>query len=270
MELRNLMVHVDQGARTATRLALAIKLARAHDARLVGVFGQRSRSQPVGAFAHWPTPEYTAAAQAVKAQFIEATQGLPKVEWHDIDHGADVDLLREIPRFARYFDLAVIGQHDDRYAALVPPELPEQIVQNTGRPTLVVPYAGEIVTLGERPLIAWNDSREAAHALNDALPLIEDCEEATVVSLNADYTLAKSSCGHVARHLEAHGIKTKADVLVVEDIGVMDMLLNRASDLSADLIVMGGHAPSALPFVSRGAGTQHILRHMTVPVLISG
>jgi nucleotide-binding universal stress UspA family protein len=270
MELRNLMVHMDQSPRAAVRLALAVKLARAHNARLVGAFGQRARSQPVGAFSHWPTPEYVAAVKAVRAQFEQATQGLPQVEWHDIDHGADVDLLREIPRFARYFDLAIIGQHDERELALVPPELAEHIVQSTGRPTLVVPYAGDIVTLGERPLIAWNDSREAAHALNDALPFIEGCEEATVVSLNADYGLAKSSCAHVGRHLEMHGIKARADVLVVEDIGVMDMLLNRASDLSADLIVMGGHAPSSLPFVSRGAGTQHILRHMTVPVLISG
>ena len=215
-------------------------------------------------------PVYPEAAKAARAQFDLATQGLSKVEWHDIDHGSDVDLLREIPRFARYFDLVIIGQHDERQPVLVPPDLPEHIVQSTGRPTLVVPYAGDIVTLGERPLIAWNDSREAAHALNDALPLIEGCEEATVVSLNADYGLAKSSCAHVARHLEMHGIKARADVLVVEDIGVMDMLLNRVSDLSADLLIMGGHAPSSLPFVSRGAGTQHILRHMTVPVLISG
>ena len=49
----------------------------------------------------------------------------------------------------------------------------------------------------------------------------------------------------------------------------MDMLLNRASDRSADLLVMGAHGSIGFPFESRGAGTRYILRHMTVPVLMS-
>lgn len=269
MALKNLMVHLDQGARTAARLELAVKLARGHQARLVGVFAQRAHSQPVGAFTNWPTPEYTMAAHSAKAAFERATAGLPQAAWHDVDRGADVDILREVIQHARYFDLVILGQHDERHPELAPDELPEQVVTHSGRPTLVLPYAGDFTVVGARPLIAWNNSREAARALNDALPLIAGCEEATVVSLNEEYDTARAACALVANQLAAHGVKASANVLVVEEIGVMDMLLNRVSDLSADLLVMGAHAPSALPFVSRGAGTQHILRHMTVPVLMS-
>ena len=46
MALKNLMVHLDQGGRTAARLELAVSLARQHQARLVGVFGQRGLPDP--------------------------------------------------------------------------------------------------------------------------------------------------------------------------------------------------------------------------------
>jgi nucleotide-binding universal stress UspA family protein len=69
--------------------------------------------------------------------------------------------------------------------------------------------------------------------------------------------------------LAIHGIAVATEVVLVEDFGVMDMLLNRASDRSADLLVMGAHGSIGFPFESRGAGTRYILRHMTVPVLMS-
>jgi hypothetical protein len=56
--------------------------------------------------------------------------------------------------------------------------LAEELVIHSGRPVLVVPYAGEYTHAGRRPLIAWDHSRESAHALNAALPLIEGCAEA--------------------------------------------------------------------------------------------
>jgi nucleotide-binding universal stress UspA family protein len=49
----------------------------------------------------------------------------------------------------------------------------------------------------------------------------------------------------------------------------MDMLLNRVTDRGADLLVMGAHGHIGFPFVSRGAGTRYILRHMTVPVVLA-
>ena len=54
-----------------------------------------------------------------------------------------------------------------------------------------------------------------------------------------------------------------------EQLGVMDALLNNISDSSIDLLVMGAHTPTRRPFMSQGTGTRFILRHMTVPVLMS-
>lgn len=51
--------------------------------------------------------------------------------------------------------------------------------------------------------------------------------------------------------------------------GFLDMLLNRVTDRGADLLVMGAHGQIGPPFISRGTGTRYILKHMTVPALMS-
>jgi len=269
MTLKNLMVHLDQSERTAARLELAVSLARKHQARLMGVFGQRAHPQQVGVVASWPSQAYIDARDASKAAFEKATAGLSGTEWRDINRGSDVEVLRHIINLARHADLVVLGQPDDRVKAHVPDELAMDVILDCGRPVLVMPYVGTFAEVGRHPLIAWNDAREAARALNDALPLIEGCDEATVLSFAARREDADSCCAEVVRHLAAHGIKAKTEVLVVEDFGIMDMLLNRVTDRGADLLVMGAHGHIGFPFVSRGAGTRYILGHMTVPVLMS-
>ena len=57
--------------------------------------------------------------------------------------------------------------------------------------------------------------------------------------------------------------------MVIEDVGIMDMLLNNACDQGSDLLVMGANSHMGFPFLSRGAGTRHILRTMVLPVLMS-
>lgn len=269
MPLKDLMVHLDRSERAKTRLDMAVAIARAHQARLVGVFGQRAQAYQVGIVAHWPSDEYVQAAATSKAEFQQACAGLAQAEWRDINRGSDPALLSHIAAAARYTDLMILGQHDGSSDSHVPSELPEEVLANAGRPILVVPYAGSFAPVFKRPLIAWNDSREAAHALNDALPLIEGCDEAVVLSLDTRHEEAKANCAAVVDHLTCHGIAATSEALVVQDIGIMDMLLSRLADHGADLLVMGGHSQIGFPFLSRGAGTRHILSSMTVPVLLA-
>jgi nucleotide-binding universal stress UspA family protein len=194
---------------------------------------------------------------------------LPNAEWRDINRGNDAELLRLITDLARHTDLLVLGQHDERGNGLVPPELVGDVILNAGRPVLVVPYVGNFTEVGKHPLIAWSNAREAAHALNDALPLFQHCDLAHVLSIDARLEDGESSCAEVERHLSRHGIKTKTEVILAQDVGIMDLLLNRINDRGADLLVMGAHGHMGFPFEIRGAGTRHILRHMTVPVLMS-
>ena len=269
MALKDLMVHLDQGERTAARLALAVSLARQHQARLLGVFAQRGEALRVGVVARWPDEQYAAAAEASKRMFAQATEGLAQAEWRDVNRGSDAEIRRHLTALAHHVDLLLLGQHDEDAKAYNSAELAEDLVESAGRPVLILPYAGNFPALGKRPLIAWSEAREAARALNDALPLIEACDEAFVLSFATQREEAEASCADVARHLASHGIKAKTEVLPTEGLGIMDMLLNRVADREADMLIMGGHGHPSLAHLGRGAGTRHIYRHMTVPVLMS-
>lgn len=267
--LKNLMVHLDQGERTSARLALAVSLARQHQARLLGVFGQRAPAAPVGRVSHWPSSEYAQARDASREMFAKATVGLPQADWHDINRGTDAEVLHQITELARHADLVILGQHDERFPDYPSKDLVREVILECGRPVLVIPYAGDFTEVGKHPLIAWNNDREAARTLGDCLPLIAGCDEAMVISFTTHIEESSTCCSEVARHLETHGIKARTEMMLVQDFRIMDTLLNRACDWSADLVVMGAHGQIGFPFVSRGAGTRYILQHMTVPLLMS-
>jgi nucleotide-binding universal stress UspA family protein len=186
-----------------------------------------------------------------------------------VNRGGDAELCRQISSYARYGDLMVLGQREEGAANLVPMELPEEVMTHSGRPILVMPYAGDFPTVGRRPIIAWSGSRRSARALADALPLIRGCESATLVSMDSDHNDAEAACQEVSTYLATHGIAVRTELLASDDIGIMDLLLNTVTDHGADLLVMGGRQQATLPFGSKGAGTRHILQQMTVPVLMS-
>ena len=269
MPLKNLLVHLDGGARSAVRLAVAADLARQHGARLTGLFARCAGPQTVGIVAHWPSPAYAAAAGESRAAFAAAADGLPGAEWRDANRGSAQEVTQALIEAAHHVDLVVMGQDAGDGDGAAPAGLAEQVLLHAGRPGLVLPYAGTVASVGRRPLIAWNHSRESARALNDALPLIAGCARATILSVTPHPDAERAAARDCRRHLEAHGIAADVDVLVAEGVGVMDMILNRAADMDADLLVMGAHGHIGFPFLHRGGGSRHILAHMTLPVLMS-
>jgi nucleotide-binding universal stress UspA family protein len=141
-----------------------------------------------------------------------------------------------------------------------------------GRPVLIVPYVGTFKTLGQRVLVAWNASREATRAVNDALPLLERASSVRVLSVNPRRGIA----GHgpiagadMSLHLARHGVRVEAAAVNTDDVRVDDMLLSQAADAGADLIVMGAYGHSRLGEYVLGGATRHLLRQITVPVFMS-
>ncbi len=271
--MRNLLVHLDSSATTRGRLALAAKVARRHDARLVGLFAQSGKAHRVGLVASWPSEEYLAAARESEAMFAEICAGLKAFEWVDLHRGGESEILEQIVDFARHFDMIVCGQPQPDHPP-APADLIERIVVDAGRPVLAVPYAGEFAEIGHRPLFAWSDSREAARALADAIGLVAPGADAFVVSVEkpGDDTRRaynRKSLDLAVAHLAAHDIAARADQSIVSDIGLMDALLNEAVDHSADLLVIGAFGGQGYPRFSRGSGSRFMLKHMTLPVLFS-
>jgi len=173
---------------------------------------------------------------------------------------------------ARRFDMTIVGQLDPRLPPLGTRKfVPEALFLESGRPVLVVPCAGDIRSIGTRVLVAWDGSREAARAVNDAMPFLEQATTVVVVTFEhaatGDETIADPSC--LVSHLAEHGVRARGHLRPLEHRTVADVLLACAADEECDLLVMGGYGHSRLYEIITGGTTRRILRTMNVPVLMS-
>jgi nucleotide-binding universal stress UspA family protein len=74
----------------------------------------------------------------------------------------------------------------------------------------------------------------------------------------------------IAEHLSRYQLDVSAARTVVSDgLSPADALLDYASDIGADLLVVGGYGHSRTREMIMGGVTRDLLRHMTVPLLMS-
>jgi hypothetical protein len=141
-----------------------------------------------------------------------------------------------VVRLGRCSDLVVVGQTDVGAPIQgVAFDFPQQVLLHAGPPVLVVPYAGTFGSLGERVLVGWKDTREAARALRDALPLLRDARHVSLVEVGPvpGDARGKDSLEAASAWLDSHSIPVAAH-REIELAGVGDQLLSRAADLDAD------------------------------------
>ncbi|RBP16043.1 hypothetical protein DFR50_1064 [Roseiarcus fermentans] len=268
MSLGNILVHVDSKPRTAVRLALALTIAQRTGARLTGLFAEKAEAQFVGSVPSWPSPHYAAALEEARSAFEVATPTLgDRAAFLDVNRGSDHEIGRRFVEIARTFDLVVLGQTHD--AEPVPARLPEQAIYESGRPVLVVPFVGNYPDVGQRPLFAWRTSRGAARAAFDVLPLIGKDADALVVEVARKSDQRDEFADLLVANLAARGVRARYQHFVVDEVAVMDTLLSAVSDHAADILAIGAFDHGTQSLLGHGAGTRHILAHMTAPVLFS-
>lgn len=277
MALRDILVHMDSSPAAPSRLDYAISLAQKHDAHLAALY--------VVAIA--PIHQYTEAdlgpelieahdrfmresAGAAKAVFdARVQQAGIAAEWRQAE-GAVPEM---VTLHARYADLVVLGQRmRDRLDAGAAPELPDHVVLDVGRPAVVVPHARLPETAGERVLLAWNASRAAARAANDALPILEAANEVRIMVINPEQGVK----GHgelpgadIATHLARHGVSGEVVQVSVDRNVVGDELIRQIAAFNADFMVMGSYGSFRLRELVFGGITRRILETMTVPIFLS-
>jgi nucleotide-binding universal stress UspA family protein len=207
-------------------------------------------------------------AVAREFEAIARRAGLSGYEWRALEDTS----IAGAAMHARYADLAIIGQTDSNDAASVAANgLPELLALASGRPVLVIPYIGARDPIGQRVLVGWNASREAARAVTDALPILREAKQVTVVAVNAADSRRHGEIpgADIGLFLARHGVKATVASSERVEFGAGEWLLSRAADLQADLIVAGAYGQSRLREMVLGGVTQTLLANMTVPVLFS-
>jgi len=276
MPFRDILVHLDDSHSSAGRLDAAVTLAQAHGAHLTGLYvlpvidsALYGAAYAGPAVADIDLEAVERRAQEHEAEFRAATDQVGvRAEWRCVSGDAAHQLILH----GRCHDLSVLGQTDPQEPYSLSAGAGSQVILGVGRPVLVIPYIGAAPTLGERILLAWNGSREAARAFNDALPLLTAAAKVSIVIIDPAAGADAENNGAAAAmrlHLARHGIAATPVELPAGDIDVGDELLSRAADEGADLIVMGAYGHSRLREIVLGGTTRHLLHCMTVPVLMS-
>jgi nucleotide-binding universal stress UspA family protein len=283
--LRDLVVLLDGSARDEVKLAVAVGLAQRHRAHLTGLCPLELLLPPDMSFALggypdlWAVPEFAnkvegearTRAAVIEAKFRELL-GRESVtgDWQ-FETGP---LIAAVTRRAHAADMIVAGQADPDHP------LPGQartlvvdLLMTSGRPLLIVPYAGQFASIGANTLVGWTPTRESTRAAHDVLPLLVAPAKMTVLTVETSRPPSDVKvlpAADIAEHLARHGFEvTAARTVVADGLSPADALLDYASDISADLLVVGGYGHSRTRELVMGGVTRDLLRHMTLPVLMS-
>ncbi|MET3373527.1 nucleotide-binding universal stress UspA family protein [Variovorax boronicumulans] len=269
---KSILLHLDNSARTAERIKMARELAETFAAEVTG--------QPcaLSALMRYPfTIEAAAEVVAVMQEvdktardrmyqvFMTHRAGSPRLHWTE----REPDGPWAFSKRALYADLLILGQRDkdDPMDGELPGDFLPSVLVQSGRPALVVPYAGPIGPIGRNVLVAWKETRESARAVTAALPWLCQATSVHAVAYGED---AQSSLQRLQDYLRMQGVQNvKLHPGGVDDNDVGNKLLSFAADLGSDLLVMGCYGHSRSREWVMGGATLSILQGMTLPVLMS-
>jgi nucleotide-binding universal stress UspA family protein len=273
MAIKDLLVHLDETPASATRLQATLTLATSCGAQVTALYLIAEPFLPGMGGRHLPAEllrEHLAHGEA------EAEAVLASARADAERHGTTLAVIRAsgpldrlpqlLARHARCSDLTIVGQADLAAHGVDDTALIEAAFMDSGRPALVVPRQGPAVLPPRRAIVAWDGSREAARAANDAIPLLQLAEFVLVVDARdaGDHPGAE-----LVAHLVRHEVKAELRQVAGSGSGIAEILLAQAHADAADLLVMGGYGHSRLREMMLGGTTRSILEHMSLPVLFS-
>lgn len=280
MSYKVILVLADQAGNAHQRIALAAALAEQFNAHLIGAAAAAALPivYPGGwavdgpAYSAWLSAQSGTVEQQAKDSlraFAEsaAVQNIRSFETVQMDD----DPAQGLSVRAHYADLVVIEQTDPAQPKLATPsDLPEYVIMSSGRPVLLVPFAGSFASCGKRPLIAWDGGMSATRAVTAAMPLLVRADNVDVAVFSGDPGdfVGDNPGDDIALYLSRHDVKTN---VIRSENAIEDgrALLDLARDHGNDLIVMGGYGHSRLRELVMGGVTRTVLRLMTLPVLMA-
>lgn len=279
-DIRSIVVHVDETAFCPARLRLAGRLADRFGATLTAVCAAPSAivgpPAPGESSAGWAAlvdARTRDAQRRAHENFAAFHRDHPQAAWQAFGAeavraaGGTAAILGHLARGA---DLAVVGQSGrGEERSDTPGTLPQDLVTIAGRPVLVVPHILAFPDSGRRIVVAWNDSREAARAVADALPFLRGADRVCVMAVGGAGMLGVSALDMPLGYLGRHGITADGEILQSSPGGEAGVLLEHAALIDADMLVMGGYGHGRLRELLLGGMTREMLTRLPLPVLMS-
>jgi nucleotide-binding universal stress UspA family protein len=177
-----------------------------------------------------------------------------------VETGSQTELVAQ---FGRLADLIIVARPE---RVSPPPRTIEAALRETGRPVLMLP-PGPFDSIGDRIVIGWNGSKEAAQAVAAARPVLRDAGAVTILTTKKRQK-RRPSGDDLLSYLSCHGIFATIRIMDTRSRSVPEALIADARELDADLLVMGGYSRHRLREVIMGGVTRHLLAESDIPVMM--
>jgi nucleotide-binding universal stress UspA family protein len=279
MPYKTILVHLNNDERVARLIGAAMQLALPAEAHLTGLFvvpaaPAKSPLLPMisGGAIQSALDAYRKAGADIRKAFETATAGQPLVADWRLYEAKRPGYIEAVLSQARTADLVVTAQKESDWDYADMFDIPDWLAMDSGRPVLVVPKVGDITPIGERVLVAWNNSRESTRAVFDALPILIGAKSVTVLVVEeADKPETKGSRAgaEICAALARHGVNATVQQVKPGRGDAGAELLAQVAANKCDLLVMGCYGRSRLREFVLGGASRHVLQHATVPVLMS-
>lgn len=275
MTYASMLVAVEDGEESDSRLELACDLAIAFDSLLIGLsvgsiapplYDPLAGGAMIGELLTLYRDMAEADVERARLRFAELTAGRDlETEWRG-EIGSPAEFLC---RAARGADLVILGGRN----RLAPGHAPDvaDVLMGCGRPVLVTPPTRVRSPIGHPALIAWKDCREARHALAGALPLLQRASSVTLYSVctaeeneNADGEIAE-----VVRYLARHEIHAEPVIALADAQPTGRQILQEAMDRNAGLIVAGAYGHTRLREWALGGVTRDLIADSTICLVLA-
>lgn len=267
---RNIVILLDDHPAQSNVLDVAINMAKSSDGQITGVY--------VLPFS--PTMFFMPDAVDVESihkkekevqEEFESTIDAADVkgEWHYTEGG---DVVKEVAQRGLYADLIVLGRDESNNSIV------DKIILTASCPTLLLPTSKTSNGVFDNVIVAWKNTREAARALHDTLPLLHSASDITIVTFGEPDDQEKHSLNS---YLKSHGINVSinqqslksfpAERSLISDIdaSIGDRLLTFSKEEGRDLIIMGAYGHSRLSEAVLSGVTHQVSRNAEIPVLMS-
>ncbi|CCM75366.1 universal stress protein [Rhizobium mesoamericanum] len=177
----------------------------------------------------------------------------------------------DIAQHAFYADLVLVGAQ-----AAGDEDLQRRIIDGalfqSPTPILVNPRMQPVAPFPKSILLAWDSSDEAARATRQSLEFLKGCDSVHVTLVDPvarSYENGEEPGADIAMFLTRHGVKVAIDQVASGGRPVDEALRQHATDVAADMVVMGAYNHPRLQERLFGGVTRFMLKNTNVPLFLS-
>jgi nucleotide-binding universal stress UspA family protein len=275
MAYKTILLCLNEIARLPQLISVARELGAKFGAHIAGLYVIPSiQVYPDGGYGMAPIVSdvtrnfYQKNLSKVKNEFETSMKkdGL-SFDLHVVD-SSNPSVLKDAVENAYDADLIVVSKTERESSYGVESDFVERLVIAAGRPVMILPHKGDVKLKTDQIMIGWNESRESARAVFDALPLLKHSKMTRIVSVDVAPRGNLPAAG-IAETLDRHKIKTEITDVSSDGMTSGEALLRAANDYGADMLVLGAYGHSRFSEFVFGGVTRHVLHNLDRIVVMS-